>query len=213
MLRAPRSRERRFDRQADGAHGHGPDDSSAPRARQSPADPEPDRPRPSIDPHLRRVFARRRECLLHRRRTRTWSVPRVVARCPSPCRRNAVGYDLRGRAADRARRRARGARRGRPRLAAGASGVVVLEAPAGLGKTALLDDAAPLAAAAGCLVRRAAPGPLERHFPFGVVRALLEAPLREASAERARAAARRRRGAGRRRCCWRARRRPATRRC
>ena len=39
----------------------------------------------------------------------------------------------------------------------------------------------------GCLVRRAAPGPLERHFPFGVVRALLEAPLRDASeAERAR---------------------------
>jgi hypothetical protein len=30
-------------------------------------------------------------------------------------------------------------------------------------------------------VRRAAPGPLERHFAFGVVRALLEAPLRDAS--------------------------------
>ena len=58
----------------------------------------------------------------------------------------------------------------------------MLEAPAGLGKTALLEHAASLATAAGCLVRRAAPGPLERHFPFGVVRALLEAPLRDVSA-------------------------------
>jgi DNA-binding CsgD family transcriptional regulator len=66
-------------------------------------------------------------------------------------------------------------------LAEGAGGVVVLDAPAGLGKTALLEHAALTAAEAGCLVRRAAPGPLERHFPFGVVRALLEAPLREAS--------------------------------
>ena len=82
-------------------------------------------------------------------------------------------------------------------LAEGDGGVVVLDAPAGLGKTALLEHAALTAADAGCLVRRAAPGPLERHFPFGVVRALLEAPLREASDERARAAARRRRGAGR----------------
>ena len=42
-----------------------------------------------------------------------------------------------------------------------------------------------LAADAGWQVRRAAPGPLERHFPFGVVRALLEAPLRDASDPRA----------------------------
>ncbi len=66
-------------------------------------------------------------------------------------------------------------------LAAGDGGVVVVDAPAGLGKTALLEHTAVTAADAGCLVRRAAPGPLERHFPFGVVRALLEAPLREAS--------------------------------
>ena len=66
-------------------------------------------------------------------------------------------------------------------LTEGDGGVVVLDAPAGLGKTALLEHAALTAADAGCLVRRAAPGPLERHFPFGVVRALLEAPLREAS--------------------------------
>src|SRR3954454_7654495 len=60
------------------------------------------------------------------------------------------------------------------------SGVVVLEAAAGLGKTALLEHGAALAAEAGFLVRRATPGPLERHFPFGVIRALLEAPVREA---------------------------------
>ena len=54
-----------------------------------------------------------------------------------------------------------------------------MEAAAGLGKTALLERGAELATASGCLVRRAAPGPLERHFAFGAVRALLEAPLRE----------------------------------
>ena len=56
---------------------------------------------------------------------------------------------------------------------------MVLEAAAGLGKTALLEHAARLAADAGCLVRQAAPGPHERDFPFGVVRTLLEPPLRQ----------------------------------
>ena len=60
------------------------------------------------------------------------------------------------------------------------SGVVVLEAAAGLGKTALLEHAAALASDAGRLVRQSAPGPMERHFPYGVVRALLEAPLGDA---------------------------------
>ena len=54
----------------------------------------------------------------------------------------------------------------------------------GPGKTALLEQAANAAADAGCLVRHAAPGPLERHFPYGVVRALLEAPVRDAGDER-----------------------------
>jgi len=67
------------------------------------------------------------------------------------------------------------------RLAEGEGGVVVLEAGAGLGKTALLERAAGLAKDARCLVRRAAPGALERHLPFGVVRTLLEPPLRDAS--------------------------------
>ena len=65
------------------------------------------------------------------------------------------------------------------RLSGRNGGVVLLEAAAGLGKSALLEHATQSAGDAGYLVRRAAPGPLERHFPFGVVRALLEAPLRE----------------------------------
>ncbi len=52
----------------------------------------------------------------------------------------------------------------------------MLEGDAGLGKTALLDHAATRAAAADFSVRRAAPSRLERSFPFGVVRALLEEP-------------------------------------
>jgi DNA-binding CsgD family transcriptional regulator len=64
------------------------------------------------------------------------------------------------------------------RLARGHGGVVVVEAAAGLGKTALVDVIAETANEDGCLVRRAAPGPLEREFALGVIRTLLEAPLR-----------------------------------
>jgi len=66
------------------------------------------------------------------------------------------------------------------RLAVGQGSVILVEAPAGLGKTALLEHAASEAADAGCLVRRAAPTRSERDFPYGVVRTLLEAPLRAA---------------------------------
>jgi DNA-binding CsgD family transcriptional regulator len=69
------------------------------------------------------------------------------------------------------------------RLVSGVGGIVVLAAPAGLGKTVLLEHAAQEATRAGCRVRRAAPGPLERHFGFGVVRALLEGALRDAPDE------------------------------
>ena len=69
-------------------------------------------------------------------------------------------------------------------LAGGEGAIVVLAAPAGLGKSVLLEHAAQEAAEAGCRVRRAAPGPLERHFGFGVVRALLEGALRDVSDER-----------------------------
>jgi hypothetical protein len=61
----------------------------------------------------------------------------------------------------------------------GGGGVVVLEAAAGLGKTVLLEHAGVLAEDAGWFVRRAAPGPLEHHLPFGVIRTLLETPVRE----------------------------------
>jgi hypothetical protein len=66
-------------------------------------------------------------------------------------------------------------------VAGGDGGVVVVEAGAGLGKTALLEHTARMAADAGCRVLHAAPGPLERHFPFGVVRALLEMTVRDAA--------------------------------
>ena len=101
------------------------------------------------------------------RRSNLHVVPSPVA--PSPLIERAVELDV--------------LRSSVARLASGGSGVVVLEAAAGLGKTALLDYGASVAAQAGFLVRRAAPGPLERHFAFGVVRALLEGPLRDASGE------------------------------
>ena len=66
-------------------------------------------------------------------------------------------------------------------LARGAGRVVVIDGSAGLGKSALIDYAATIAARAGCTIRRAAPSPQERQFAFGVVRTLLETPLADAS--------------------------------
>ncbi len=65
----------------------------------------------------------------------------------------------------------------------GRGGVVTLTAAAGLGKSALVTHAAALAGAAGCRLRRATASPLERQFPFGVVRELLETPLRAADVD------------------------------
>ena len=65
-------------------------------------------------------------------------------------------------------------------LKRGGGGVVVVDAPAGLGKTSLVEFAAARATLAGSLVRRASPGPLERHFRFGAIRTLLEASVRDA---------------------------------
>ena len=65
--------------------------------------------------------------------------------------------------------------------------VVTVKAPAGLGKTTLLERAIAGATRAGYRVRRAAPGPQERHFAYGVMRTLLEAPVHDADkAERSR---------------------------
>jgi DNA-binding CsgD family transcriptional regulator len=63
----------------------------------------------------------------------------------------------------------------------GAGRVVVIDGSAGLGKSALVEHAATIATRAGCSIRRAAPGPQERQFAFGVVRTLLETPLVETS--------------------------------
>lgn len=63
-------------------------------------------------------------------------------------------------------------------VAGGSGRAIVFDAPPGLGKSALLDAAEQRACAAGWLVRRAAHGPRERYFAHGIVRTLLETPLR-----------------------------------
>ena len=67
---------------------------------------------------------------------------------------------------------------------AGAGGVLVVEGPAGIGKTRLLDRACTAAAERGLRVLVARASPLEREFGFGVVRDLLRPVLRD-PAERA----------------------------
>ena len=79
--RRPLGARARFDRQAGGAHVHGIDDSSAARASQSGADPELGRRRPSsltFGGSLRGAGKVSPLGASHR----TWSVPRVAARCP-----------------------------------------------------------------------------------------------------------------------------------
>ncbi|MCW2952743.1 MAG: transcriptional regulator, LuxR family, partial [Conexibacter sp.] len=63
----------------------------------------------------------------------------------------------------------------------GSGGVVLVEGPAGIGKTALVDAAGEAAAAAGLLVLRARGGELEHEFAFGVVRQLFEPALNGAA--------------------------------
>jgi DNA-binding SARP family transcriptional activator/tetratricopeptide (TPR) repeat protein/DNA-binding CsgD family transcriptional regulator len=62
-------------------------------------------------------------------------------------------------------------------LPLGEGRVALIEGPAGLGKTRLLDEARRRAADAGATVLSARAGELERDFPFGVVRQLLEVEL------------------------------------
>ena len=57
---------------------------------------------------------------------------------------------------------------------AGEGSVAVIEAPAGLGKTALIDTARARAAPAGLRVAAARGAELERDFSFGIVRQLFE---------------------------------------
>ena len=73
--------------------------------------------------------------------------------------------------------------------------LVVVEGPAGMGKTALLADARAIAGSAGMQVLRSRGAELEREFAFGVVRQLLEPVLRGLDdAARPPPGARRRRG-------------------
>ena len=89
--------------------------------------------------------------------------------------------------------------------------LVVVEGPAGVGKTALLADARAIAESAGMQVLRSRGAELEREFAFGVVRQLLEPALRgvDDAGGAPRGARRRRRGPAR--AARRARARPARR--
>lgn len=68
---------------------------------------------------------------------------------------------------------------------AGAGRLVLVEGPAGIGKTRLLSAACALAEDAGMAVTRARGSELEAGFAFGVVRQLFEPLLRERSGQRA----------------------------
>ncbi len=67
------------------------------------------------------------------------------------------------------------------RAAAGLGGALLVEGPAGIGKTRLLDAARSAAAGRGFRVLAARGSPLEREFGFGVVRGLLEPAARTAT--------------------------------
>jgi DNA-binding NarL/FixJ family response regulator len=69
------------------------------------------------------------------------------------------------------------------RPARGAGGLVVIDGPAGVGKTALLEAARVVAGDEGLLVLRARGAELERAFGFGVVRQLFDEVLRSATFE------------------------------
>lgn len=59
----------------------------------------------------------------------------------------------------------------------GEAGLLVLRGPAGIGKSALLHDAQRLAEEIGLVVLRARAAPVEREYPYGVVRQLFEPVL------------------------------------
>ena len=69
---------------------------------------------------------------------------------------------------------------------AGTGRLVLVEGPAGIGKTGLLSAACSVAEEAGLVVARARGSELEAGFAFGVVRQLFEPLLRERSRQRAR---------------------------
>lgn len=64
-------------------------------------------------------------------------------------------------------------------LCDGTSGCLLIEGPAGIGKTRLLDEVRRLAVGAGAQVRSARSSPLEEGFEFGVVRQLFDAGVED----------------------------------
>ncbi|MGH2955741.1 MAG: AAA family ATPase, partial [Solirubrobacterales bacterium] len=70
------------------------------------------------------------------------------------------------------------------RALGGAGELLLVEGPAGIGKTSLLRAAREIAAERGMRALTARATELEREFPFGTVRQLLEPPLRSAPPER-----------------------------
>ena len=67
------------------------------------------------------------------------------------------------------------------RVCSGSGGVVLIQGPAGIGKTRLLDESRRRARVLGFDVLAARGGPLERGYGFGIVRQLLETRLARAS--------------------------------
>ena len=65
------------------------------------------------------------------------------------------------------------------RAAVGDGGILLIEGPAGIGKTRLMAEARRRGAEAGMRVLSARGSEIEREFPFGVVRQLVEGPLRD----------------------------------
>ncbi len=70
------------------------------------------------------------------------------------------------------------------RAVEGSGELILVEGPAGIGKTSLLEAARAMAEEHEMRALAARATELEREFPFGAVRQLLEPPLREASAAR-----------------------------
>jgi predicted ATPase len=64
---------------------------------------------------------------------------------------------------------------------AGSGGLAVVEGPAGIGKTRLVQEAARVAGVVGCEVLRARGSKFEAEIPFGVARQLFEPVLRASS--------------------------------
>ena len=69
---------------------------------------------------------------------------------------------------------------------AGSGGLILVEGPAGIGKSGLLAATCSLAEEAGVVIARSRGSELEAQFAFGVVRQLFEPLLRERSRQRAR---------------------------